>query len=151
MNKVITQVTQGGADTFTSVAVPTGLEADGRSGWEVVGMRVLWVNGLTVAAVDHVVHAKIQTIATLAAFTSPDEVDRVSWGVQNTAGVAVAYTFEPVREHMLFIPRVTVQPNIYVAIESTASNQSNVCQISVYYNVIKLTDLEVLRLLAGGA
>lgn len=151
MPKITIAVTQGGADTFTTGTIETGLTADGKAGWQINSIRAWWVNGSAVAAVDHSFFAKLCTINTTTAFTSADEIDRLGWGVQNTAGVAVAYPFEPLREHILFEPRVTVQPYLYVQNESTATAQANQLQIAIYYDVVKLSDLEVLRLLAGGA
>jgi hypothetical protein len=47
--------------------------------------------------------------------------------------------------------RVTVQPFIYLGIESSGTANANDVVFRVYYEIVKLSDLEVLRLLAGGA
>jgi len=151
MPRITLAVTQGGADTFTTGLIDTGLSADGKAAWSIYAIRAWWVNGAAVAAVDHSAFAKVSTLATTTTFTSADEIDRVGWGVQNTGGVAVAYTYDPIKEHSLFEPRITVQPFIYVQNESTATGQANQLQIQIFYDIVKLTDLEVLRLLAGGA
>lgn len=144
-------VTQGGADTFTSVAVPTALTVDGKAGWQINGIRAYWVDGAAVAAADHSLDAVIQTIATVVTAADDEWVENVSWGLQNTAGVAVAVTYEPSKEHFLAEPRVTVQPNIYAAVKSAGTAQANDVIIEIFYEIVKLSDLEVLRLLAGGA
>jgi hypothetical protein len=151
MSKASLLVTQGGADTFTAGAIDTGLTADGKAGWQINAIRAFWVDGAAVAAADHSISAKLSTIATTTTFGSADEIDRVAWGLQNTAGVAVAVPYEPVKEHFLTESRVTVQPNIYVQVESAGTGQANDVILEIFYDVVKLSDIEVLRLLAGGA
>jgi len=144
-------VTQGGADTFTAVAIPTALTVDGKSGWQVNGVRAYWVDGAAVAAADHSLDALILSDGVTHTFADDEWIDSVSWGLQNTAGTAVAVPFEPMKEHLLVEPRVTVQPNIYAAVKSAGTGQANDVIIEVIYEIVKLSDLEVLRLLAGGA
>lgn len=144
-------VTQGGADTFTSVAISTGLTADGKSGWQINNVEAFWVDGSTPAAADWQLNAIVATITTATSFGDDDEVGRVSWGLQNTAGVAVAVPYDPAKSISLVEPRVTVQPIIYCNVSSSSTAVANDVIFVVYYDIIKLTDLEVLRLLAGGS
>lgn len=151
MSKINQLVTQSGADTSTWVAIPTGLVVDGKAGWSITNMEAYWVDGMSVAAVDYTVNGVLSTVNTATAFGDDDEIARVSWGLQNTAGVAVAVPFEPIKKNQLFEPRITVQPTIYVGIISQTSAQANDIIFVVNYDIVKLTDLEVLRMLAGGA
>lgn len=144
-------VTQGGADTTGSLTIETNITADGKSGWEIFALEVYWVNGEAVAAADWEMAGVLQTIAAAPTYTSVDEITRVSWGLQNTAGVAVAVPYEPIKTTIFIEPRVTVQPLIYFYALSTLTGQANQLQFKLFYNTVKLTDLEVLRLLAGGA
>jgi hypothetical protein len=145
-------VTQSGNDTATAVAIETGLTADGKSGWQINGIEAYWSDGNTVAAADWKLDAILNTLgAGLTTVASDDEIARVSWGLQNTAGVAVAVPYEPSKQYFLVEPRVTVQPFIYASVESTSTSQANDVIFVVYYEIVKLTDIEVLRLLAGGA
>ena len=143
-------ITQGGADTFTSAefAFPA---LDGKSGYQINGIRAYWVDGAAVAAADYSLDAVVQVESTVLTFADDEWIDNVSWGVQNTGGVAVAFPYDPVKEHFLERPRVTVQPAIYGAVKSAGTAQANDVIIEVFYEVIKLTELEYLRLLAGGA
>lgn len=151
MSKISQLVTQGGADTFAAVAIATGLTADGKAGWQISSIRAFWVDGAAVATADWSLSAKVATEATTTTFGSADEIDRVSWGVQNTGGTATALRYDPVHEHYLAESRVTVQPLIYAQVESANTAQANDVIIEITYSVVKLSDLEVLRLLAGGA
>ena len=152
MPRINELVTQGGADTYTEVPILTGLTADGKAGWQIDRIEAFWVDGSTPAAADWQMSAIVKTIETTQTdFGDDDEIARVSWGLQNTAGVAVAVPYEPQKFVDLFEPRVTVQPVIYVAVDSANTAIANDVIIVVYYQVVKLTDIEVLRLLAGGA
>jgi len=144
-------ITQGGADTTAALTIETNITADGKSGWEIFGLEVYWVNGESVAAADWEISGVLQTILATPAYTSVDEIERVSWGLQNTGGVAVAVPYEPIKKIIFTEPRITVQPLIYFYALSTLTGQANQLQFRVFYNTVKLSDLEVLRLLAGGA
>lgn len=144
-------VTQGGADTFTAANILTGLTSDGKSGWEITGFRAFWSNGYLAAAQDAVANCVLATIATVTLPNNDDEIARVSWGVQNTGGVAVAMNFEPIKVMALPEIRVTVQPDLYIHANTITTGLTNVFYYELTYNVVKMTDLEVLRLLVGGA
>jgi hypothetical protein len=144
-------VTQTGSDTFTSAAIATGLTVDGKSGWSIHAIEAFWSDGAAIAAGDWTLDAKLATVSTSTAFSDDDEIGRLSWGQQNTAGVAVTVPFEPLKGYGLLEPRVTVQPSIYVSVASTGTSNANDVVFRVYYEIIKLSDLEVMRLLAGGA
>lgn len=144
-------VTQSGNDTFTTASISTGLTADGKSGWQINAIEAYWVDGVSIAAGDWNLIAKVATISTSTSFVDDDEIGRVAWGMQNTGGVAVAVPLEPLKGIKLEEPRVTVQPTLYLGVESTATSNANDVVFRIYYDIIKLTDIEVLRLLAGGA
>jgi hypothetical protein len=150
MAKAKLLVTQSGADTFTAGTINTGLTSDGKSGWQINSIEAFWVDGSTVAAADFQVNAIVSTINTATSFGDADEIDRVSWGLQNTGGVAVAVPYEPVREKVLHEPRLTVQPQIYCNVGSSASGIALDIIFVIHYEIVKLTDIDVLRLLAGG-
>lgn len=151
MSKVSLLVTQGGADTYTAGTVSTGITLDGKSGWSITGMEAFWVDGAAVAAADWSLYAVVGTLPTATTFGSADEVGRLAWGMQNTAGVAVSLMYEPIKQGFLVEPRITVQPDIYCQVTSSNTAQANDVIFVIYYDVVKLTDLEVMRLYAGGA
>jgi len=151
MPKILIGLTQGSADSASAGTISTDLTADGKSGWSVFALEAYYVNGEGAASADWEVIAALQTVNVGANFGSADEIARLGWGVQNTGGVAVAIPYEPVKRNVLLEPRVTVQPQLIFRLESTNTGQANNVVIAVYYDIVKLTDLEVLRLLAGGA
>jgi hypothetical protein len=151
MAKIFTSVTQGGADTASSQSISTGLTADGKSGWEISAIEAYWVNGETVPAADWELDASVTTVNSTFNFSSLDVIGALTWALQNTGGVAVAVPFEPIKRNVLLEPRLTVQPTIYCRVDSTLTGIANNVIFAVYYEIVKLTDIEVLRLLQGGA
>ncbi len=143
-------VTQGGADTFTAVSIDTNISADGKSGWEIQAFSAYYSNGELAAAADSDVNCVLATQAGVTTFDQDEEIYRLNWSVANTAGVAVAYPLGLVRRELLIVPRLTVQPTLYVHAASTLSGIANVFYWEIVYDIVKLTDIEVLRLLQGG-
>jgi len=144
-------VTQGGADTFTAGEIDTNLTIDGKVGWNIKAIEAYWADGAAVAAGDWSLSAAVSTVSTQTSFVDDDEIARVSWGVQNTAGVAVTVPYSPLMGYGLMEDRVTVQPIIYCQVQSSGTSQANDVVFRVYYEIVKLTDIEVMRMLVGGA
>lgn len=142
--------TQGGADTFVSTAIDTNITADGKAGWEIKSFSAYWSNGEAVAAADFELNALITTQATVTTFDQDEEIYRLNWACQNTAGVAVAMPQSLVKREFFIQERLTVQPIVYVHVSSVATAATNVVYWEFTYDIVKLTDLEVLRLLQGG-
>lgn len=144
-------VTQGGVDTFAAVAINTSLTVDGKAGWQINSMRATWNNASAVAAADWSIFAICSSIATLPAPADDEYILGIGWGLQNTAGVAVVSQYEPIKKDSLVEPRITVQPYVYLQVSSNLTGATNNMTIEIFYEIVKLSDLEVLRLLAGGA
>jgi hypothetical protein len=143
-------ITQGGADTFTASAIDTNITAEGKSGWEIVAFSGYWSNAETGAAADYDANLVLAAQAAVTTFDQDEEIYRLQWGVANTAGVAVAYPLSQIKRELLILPRITVQPLLYVQASTTLTGLTNVFYWEMHYNIVKLTDLEVLRLLQGG-
>lgn len=144
-------VVQTGVDAFTSSQLLTGLTVDGKSGWEITGFKAYFANGYTAAATDSIMFLSLSTIATATVPSAENEIARVAWAVQNTAGVAVAFNFEPAKKADMTEPRVTVQSDLYVNCTSVATGLACNVYYEIAFNIVKLSDLEVLRLAVGGA
>jgi hypothetical protein len=144
-------VTQTGADTFTAYQILTGLTVDGKAGWQINAFKATWINGYTAAAADNIANCVLSTLATSTTPNLDDEIARVSWSVQNTAGVAVAMVFEPIKMANMLEPRVTAQTDLYVHSNTTATGLTNIMYWELDYDIVKLSDIEVLRLMVAGA
>lgn len=144
-------ITQSGADAFTQAQVATGLTADGKTGWEIVALTAYWSNGDTVAAGDVDANAILSTVNVVTTFDDTDEITRINWATQNTGGIAVAYPMELIKRAIMPSGgRLTVQPTLYLGLSTTGTSATNTVYFEIEYNIVKLSDLDVLRLLQGG-
>lgn len=146
------RVVQGGVDTSVESAIDTGLTSDGKTGWQITRFTAIWENGQTAPAADYALSARIQSESGVFHEAQDEVMASCKWALQNTAGVAVAVPLEPIKEGFVIgAERVTVQPAIYLSVISSASAQANTVIFVIEYEIIKLSDLEVLKLLYGGA
>ena len=144
-------VTQGGADTFTSDMIDTNLSVDGKSGWQILAMKCFWSNGYSLAAIDCTVNGLLSTKSTITTMDESEELTRINYAVQNTGGVAVAFPLEQIKSTVPLGERITVQPALYFHVASAGSGQANILSYEIEYEIVKLTELEIMRLLVGGA
>ena len=144
-------VTQSGVDTQTDASIDTNLSVDGKTGWSITGMRAIWTNGQSAAAGDQTVMVSLNTEVGGFAETDSENIAVARWMAQNTGGVAVCYPIYPVVDDFLLEARVTVQPNLFVSVDSGATGIAVSAIVIIQYEIVKLSDIEVLRLLAGGA
>lgn len=144
--------TQSAADTFTQSAIDTNLTADGKAGWEIISFRAFWPGFYLLAAADMTLSAILATQSTtVTTMNQAAEIARVNWAIANTAGVAVAFPVDQTKTDLMVEPRVTAQPLLYVGISSATTGAANVVYWELEYNIVKLSDVETLRLLVGGA
>jgi len=146
-----TKVTQTGADTFTAVAIDTNLSSEGKVGWVIKSLKAFWENGYTAAASDQTISGIIASQATVTTPSDPEELVRVNYAVANTGGVAVAYPLELQKKVDAAEDRVTVQPTLYAQLSSVTTGLTNVMYLELEYEEVRMTELEFLRLLIGGA
>lgn len=151
MARFLGSTTQGGADTFTTTTIDTNITVESKSAISISHMEVFWDNGEAVAAADWEMNVILATAPSLTSFNAADEIARVSWGLQNTAGVAVAVPYEPMKFYTLPESRVTAQPILYVQASSTLTGQANIVRWRIYYEIVKVSEIELLRLVVGGA
>ncbi len=143
-------VTQSGADTRT--ALPFVMPSlDSKTALQILGFKAIWWDCSAVVAADYTCRALISTEDAALVPTNDEWVASVLWNCQNTAGVAVAFPVESVKSETLLIPRLTVQPYIYAQVDSASTGQANDIYFELFYSLEKLSELEYLRLLAGGA
>lgn len=144
-------VLQSGIDTAT--ATPMNLPSlDGKSGYEFRAIEVYWKNAEGVAPADWEVYVAVQknNIALNERIAIDDWIVGTSWAQQNTAGVAVVANVEPYKSQILITPIVTVAPDLQIMVFSTLTAQNNQFGVIVHYDLVKLSELEYLRLLAAG-
>jgi len=143
-------VTQSGNDTDTGAAF--ALPAlDGKSAFQIERMDCYWSDAHTVASADWYLNCSIQVADSTLTLLDDELILVNGWACQNTAGVAVALPIVPFMSTEAGMPRLTVQPYVYARVTSASTAQANDVYFTLYYSIVKLSELEYLRLLAGGA
>lgn len=150
MSVIKRQLTQAATDTAKELVIETGLTASGKQGWAIMGMRVTWTNANTAALNDSVMSVSLQTASGALHMSSADVIEKFYW-VQAQASTAAIVAITASIERMQVEQRVTVQPELIIRLDSAATSQQNDIAIELYYEPVKLTDIEVLRMLQGGA
>jgi len=142
---------QTGADATTAMAMNLP-SLDGKSGYEFRAIEVYWKNVESAAAADYEVYVAVQKVSGALGerIGIDDWIVGVSWAQQNTGGVAVAVNTEPYKSQVLISPITTVSPDLQLVIVSGATAQTNQFGVIVHYDLVKLSELEYLRLLAAG-
>lgn len=145
-------LTQSGADALVSVPIDTNLTIDGKAGWEIIGARVLFntlhaVSGSTINATKVV----LGTESTIPLPSDNEEIFTLQMGIHGVAGSTSSWVINSTQTLVLPAPRVTVQPTLFLYLSSSATGVANVAYVEVHYDIIKLTDMEVMRLYQGGA
>jgi hypothetical protein len=144
-------ITQGGANTYTSSSIDTNITVDGRTGWEIKAFRGFYSNFNLQVAADIAQNLILATIATVTTLDQKDEITRVAWQAGGTLFTDAFGVMEPMKAAVFSGSRLTVQPFLYVNSSSTGQSAAGIMYWELDYELVKLTDIEVLRLLQGGA
>lgn len=145
-------ITQSGTNTYTSSTIDTNLTAEGKTGWEIKAFRGFYSNFYIQNAADLFQNLILATIATLTTWDQDDEICRCAWQAGGTLFTdAWSASIEPIKTAQFSGSRLTVQPQLYVNSSATGQSAAGVMYWEMDYEIVKLTDLEVLRLLQGGA
>lgn len=153
MPRILLTAQQSVADTVAYTSIDTNLSVDSKLGWEIKGMDVLWGNAFSASMqADWTMYVKLSTKQADLTWGDPDLIDFENWMNMSVGTLLLGSQQITARRFSeLHEPRLTVQPNLFVAVSSTGTGQANSVGVAIYYDVVKLTDLDVMRLLAGGA
>ncbi len=139
------KVTQGGNDTITADSFSLPYTGE-KVGIKVIGMEWSWRNAASMAAVDSSLDVMI---ATTSAATDIDQDEVMLYGgYQMVAGAFSGYGSGTQQS---IVDRITVQPFVYGIVKSAATAQANIVVFNLYYEIVKLTEIEYYRLLAVAA
>lgn len=139
-------------NTPAEVVIPTLLTVDGQMGWKI---NRVWATINTAAAISSAADANIElavnTETGAQLFTDPDNICTLNWVFNGTAASTSAFQVVPDTEWSVADGRLTVQPNLYVRISSGGMIGMCAANFQIEYETVKLTNMEVMRLLQGGA
>lgn len=151
MPQIIKAVTQSGADTTTTVAIPTGITPDGKMLMRITGAQIFWNDASLVApAAGFRVRWTLNRTDAMGAFASEAMMLLHEWAVAATATPNGFVAIDPLIQVRPMEPEYTAQPYLYLGVASTASGAANTVVARVQYELVKATDVEVLRMLGAG-
>lgn len=142
------------AGTFTQNTFDTNISSDSKFGMEITGFKA-YVRSRDATGIEvpesNLIECILSTrITTITTPDEPEEIARVGWGLSfsTASGFAVS---TPEKSVILLEPRLTVQPTIYIGVKgSTTIGAITDIYYEFSYNIVKLADIELLRLLVGG-
>lgn len=150
MPRKIVEVTQTAVDTTTELAFSTFLSAEGKAGWRINSARFYWPN-MELVTTEGNMTAALNTETGTTDFGDESHLLLGSWNFE-VAGTAGNMLLVPLKMDDFTIgERITVQPELFLRCTSSSTGVANKIVMHLDYDVVKLSDIDVLRLLAGGA
>jgi hypothetical protein len=146
-------VIQATPNADAEVAIPTLLTVDGKSGWMITGVKFS-VTNLAQATIPTADCSAIMELNTEIGSQSAVDNDSVAIEYIAVSGIAAsvsAFQLQTTYNAVLPSGRLTVQPNLYLHVKSLGFLSGLAIVAEVFYEIVKLTDMEVMRLLQGGA
>jgi len=153
MSSIKKSMLQTGVNVTTELAIPTLLTVDGKSGWNILGMNLI-LSGLGPAVVpttDAQALVELNTEAGVQNFDDPDNIIFHQFQFSGIAASTSGYQVFNTVQHTLILPRLTVQPNLYLNLSTSGLAQVLTVNVEIVYETVRLTDVEVMRLMQGGA
>jgi len=147
------KLVQTGTNVTSEVAIPTYLTVDGKQGWSIIGvdLNVAGLGTIVPATASSQILVELNTETGIQNWEDPDNVIYHQLQFRGIAASTSAIQLFGDASIRLLEPRVTVQPNLYLNISSNGLTAVATVYMSVVYEVVKLTDMEVMRMLQGGA
>jgi len=146
-------ITQPGGDVDVEHQILTGLTVDGKLGWQIDAMRVDWFGGDSIPD-GNTVSLNVSLATQTGDFRSTDDeyLAGVDWYFTNSPDPLANY-FEVTtqKDYFPLEPRVTVQPELVLKLQSSGTGAAQTAYVTIQYQTVKLSDIEVLRLMAAGA
>lgn len=146
------RVAQVTANTTVEQLIPTLLTVDGRMGWNIKRFSTILsdISGIVPTA-KATINCQLNTETGSQLFTDADNIAMNLYLFQGIAASTSAGQINPRSEWISVDGRLTVQPELYLTVVTTGLTAAQVVLVEIEYETVKLTDMEVMRLLQGGA
>lgn len=143
---------QGGADAFAEIIEPTSISPSAMLAWLIRRVEVMIPNSVAIEAIaaDFSIAWALsrQSSAALADLSDPSTIMADGFGICTiTSGLA---NFD--RLHVWTPPDgvLVATPNLYATIDSTGTSLTLDIDMRVYYEEVKISEVELLRMLTQG-
>lgn len=140
------RLTQGAADAFVEGAITTGIDPKDGIGYKVTRIETIRSLVLSSANGNITEWSICRDSKTAVAKLNDDEcLFSAAWGVRNAAGSTFRDDLRA--EYSLPDGIVVVEPNIWVQLDSNLTAQAQTVDFRLWYDEVKLSEVEILRLL----
>lgn len=141
-----TRVVQGGADAFVENAIATSLVPSDGVGFAITRIDALREQGLGTTN-NCIIEWSIcrDSKTAVAGYTDPECM--LAWKAQTRNAANGIFVEDLLTVFDIPAGLIVVEPYIYVQLDSNLTVLSNAVQFRFYYEEIKLTEVEILRLL----
>jgi hypothetical protein len=151
-NIIKNQVAQATMNTDVVVSIPTLLTVDGRLGWNIKRFKTtITMPSSIISTADATITVQLNTETGLQSFIDPDNVAQSLYLFNGIAASTSGYQIAPHQEWISDAGRLTVEPNLFLVLSTTGLTGVMIVYTEIEYETVKLTDMEVMRLLQGGA
>ena len=146
------QVLQTTPNQTVFAQLPTLLTVDGKQGWKIVHVAAHFVSANFVSPlVDTVIDFQLNTETGIQGFADADNICNLNWRISGIAASTSAFQLATKQEWSSDIGRLTVQPILFMALYTEGLTAAAYVNVEVEYELVRLSDMEVMRLLQGGA
>lgn len=146
------KVLQTATNTNIELVVPTLLTVDGKMGWNIKRFTTTLTDiAGVVPTAKGIINCQLNTETGSQTFTDADSIAMNMYFFQGIAASTSAGQIDPHAEWISVDGRLTVQPNLYITLVTSGLTAVQGIYVELEYETVKLTDMEVMRLLQGGA
>jgi hypothetical protein len=140
-------------NTPIELAIPTDITVDGRTAWSVVGMNynVRRLNAAVPNVSNSTVTVELNTETGDQTFTDKDSIIFDQLQFHGIAASTSSFYVPSGKSITLINPRITAQPDLYLRLDTSNLTATVELSVEIVYELVKVTDLEMMRLLQGGA
>lgn len=144
--------TQGSADAFIEAEEITGIDPSSARGWMLTRLEVMFSQaaGLQGLSADSAIQWAL-TRDTKAALASLDDSDViVCGGIFNALTTSGEIVVPSLWLYEFPAGVIVVEPSIYMHLDSAATGLTLTAHARLYYEEVKLSEVEILRMLTQG-
>lgn len=149
------QLTQTGVDVDTWLQIPTGIDPGSNTVLELESMEILFRNANTnfITTFEQHIRVGISRSTVLPSLANVDCFGMLELSKSSVSGVAGVgtITFIDTIQSIDLEPSITIQPYLYISIETLNFISEAVIDYRITYSTSKATQSEILLLLASGA
>ena len=145
-------MTQGGADAFVQTSEVTGIDPSSGRGWALRRAEIQFPQaaGLQGLSADSAIHWALTRDSKTAMSDLNDQDTIFAGGIFNALTTSGEIALPSVHMHTFPDGIIVVEPILYAHLDSAATGLILTAHMRLFYEEVKLSEVEILRMLAQG-